>query len=76
MSRKQTEFVKLVSRFCEACWECIPAGPRQVIGRVIFPGHRYVVFRHADRCVGCGTCVQVCRQHVCRWISQPQKQVR
>jgi len=45
---------------CEACWDCINACPKQVIGKVGFLWHKHIVFKNSENCTGCKKCVQVC----------------
>jgi len=45
---------------CKACWECINACPKQVIGKVNFLWHKHIVFKNSECCTGCKKCIQAC----------------
>lgn len=55
-----TQSVALDSRKCKACWICIDACPRQVIGRVNLPWHKHAIFVNSEKCSGCLTCLKKC----------------
>ena len=57
---KSTLFVSLDTKKCEACWECISACSKSVIGRINLPWHKHVKFVNSSECVGCMKCVKVC----------------
>lgn len=56
-----TRFVELDSRKCQACWSCVDACARQVIGKVSVLWHKHAVLRKGQDCVGCLKCVVACR---------------
>ena len=56
-----TQYILLDRSRCEACWRCVEACPRSVIGKVDFLGHRHAKIRAADDCTGCGSCVKTCQ---------------
>ena len=58
--RHETEFIRLNTHLCQACWECIETCPYNVIGKVEAPFHKHARIDHADRCDGCGTCISTC----------------
>lgn len=60
MRKFTTAYVKMFPRQCQACWECVDACPKDVIGRVNLPWHKHVVFKDADACIGCGKCIKTC----------------
>lgn len=64
MSRSATKYVKINSRNCVACWKCIPACPKQVIGKIDLWFHKHVVFKHSEECIGCNKCVKTCQHNV------------
>jgi 2-oxoglutarate ferredoxin oxidoreductase subunit delta len=49
---------------CKACWACIDACPKQVIGKVCFLWHRHIVFKNSDNCTGCKKCIKICPHEV------------
>lgn len=58
-----TEFISTVSAHdCIACWKCVEACPRNVLGKVKFFWHRHVKFVSPGLCIGCGKCAAVCPQ--------------
>ena len=55
----RTDFVKLNTFKCKACWKCLEKCP-EVIQRAGFLWTKYVVVGHADKCTGCLKCVKTC----------------
>jgi NAD-dependent dihydropyrimidine dehydrogenase PreA subunit len=60
LKRIQTPYVGVNLRKCKACWECVAACPKQVIGKVGFLWHKHIVFRNSDNCSGCQKCIKIC----------------
>ena len=58
--RSATAYVLLDRSRCEACWRCLEACPRLVLGKVDFLGHRHAKVRDGEVCTGCGSCVKLC----------------
>lgn len=58
----QTAHIQIDLRACRACWSCIDACPRQVLGQTPLKFHKHVHVDHAGRCKGCGACVRACPQ--------------
>lgn len=56
----RTDYIMLNTSACRACWACIAACPRDVLGKAQLPGHRHAHVDHADRCAGCRRCVAAC----------------
>ena len=56
-----TRFVEFDSHQCQACWSCIDACPKQVIGKVSVLWHKHAALRKGKDCIGCFKCVAVCR---------------
>ena len=44
-----TDHVLLDRRRCEACWECVEACPKGVLGAVSFGPHRHAVVERPER---------------------------
>lgn len=63
-NKKESLFVKIYPGRCVACWKCIPACPRQIIGQVIFLWHRHIVLRNTENCIGCKKCIKTCPHQV------------
>lgn len=55
-----TGFVELDTRQCQACWLCVDACPRQVLGKVSVLWHKHARLRVGKDCTGCLKCVAVC----------------
>ena len=58
--RSATAYILLDRSRCEACWRCVEACPRSVIGKIDLLGHRHAKIRAAAECQGCGRCVNAC----------------
>ena len=63
-SKTHTEYVWAYHHNCIACWECIEACPKQVIGKVSFLWHKHIVFRNSENCNGCKKCIKTCPHDV------------
>jgi len=59
--RHETQFVSFDSSRCEACWDCIEACPKGVLGRLDLGFHRHVRLIDAQACNGCKKCVRACK---------------
>jgi 2-oxoglutarate ferredoxin oxidoreductase subunit delta len=57
----QTRFIAVDTSLCEACWACLEACSRNVLGRVKFLWHRHIRIDNPEACTGCRRCVNVCR---------------
>ncbi len=55
-----TEYIRLNTHRCVACWKCIDNCPRKVIGRVDLPWHKHALIVNPGSCSGCLRCVKVC----------------
>ncbi|MBD5246558.1 MAG: 4Fe-4S binding protein [Barnesiella sp.] len=64
MGRRATNFVKINPHKCVACWKCLPACPKGVIGKVDLWFHKHIVFKHSDACIGCYKCIKACPHDV------------
>ena len=62
MSIRQTStpFLSFDMARCRACFACVEACPRQVLGQVRLPFHKHVHIDRPDACIGCGRCLTVC----------------
>ena len=56
-----TAFVTLDTGKCKACWLCMDACSRGVIGRVNLPWHKHALLTAGGKCTGCRKCVAVCK---------------
>ena len=59
--QRQTKFISLETRYCDACWVCIEACPKQVLGKFDLVWHHHTVIRDAEACNGCKKCVRACK---------------
>ena len=58
---QETLFIELEPKKCQACWACIEACPKQVIGKIDFSIHKHAKVVNPDACIGCKKCVKVCQ---------------
>ncbi len=63
MPRQSTEFIRFDPHDCIACWRCVEACPKQVIGKVRLLWHKHAVLKQRDNCIGCGKCVRICPEN-------------
>ena len=63
-NKRSTPFVKTDTRHCIACWKCVDACPKQVIGKIRVLWHKHIVIGNGDACVGCLKCVRTCPRKV------------
>lgn len=67
----KTEYIQVDTHLCRACWACVEACPRQVLGKIDLKFHHHVHVDHADACKGCLACVRACPQEAI--MSQPKR---
>jgi 2-oxoglutarate ferredoxin oxidoreductase subunit delta len=60
----QTAFVHATGMKCKACWKCVEACPKAVIGKIDFLFHKHAVIRNPESCTGCLKCVKACKYGV------------
>ena len=60
LSKVQTPYIWANTRRCEACWQCIDACPKQVIGKIGFLWHKHIIFKNGENCTGCKKCIKTC----------------
>ena len=73
-----TGYIKLNTRLCRACWKCVEACPRGVIGKINLPFHKHAHVDKPDDCKGCLKCVKACPQQAitaCRTKNTAVKEV-
>ena len=61
---KNTAFIAVDSRNCQACWECYEACPKQVLGKINVLGlgiHKHIYVKNPEACIGCKKCVKTCQ---------------
>lgn len=55
-----TAYIVVNSRLCQACWKCVEACPRDVIGKTNFIFHKHARIVNPGCCTGCRACVKAC----------------
>jgi 2-oxoglutarate ferredoxin oxidoreductase subunit delta len=58
--RNRTKYIRVDSRKCKACWECIDECKYDTLGKVDLWFHKHVVIKNAEKCSGCKLCIAVC----------------
>jgi NAD-dependent dihydropyrimidine dehydrogenase PreA subunit len=59
-NRRETQYISLESRKCEACWKCIESCKNDVLGKIDIFFHKHSKIINADNCKGCRKCVKAC----------------
>jgi Fe-S-cluster-containing hydrogenase component 2 len=59
-SRRGTEYVRIDTHKCTACWKCIDECKFGVLRALNMWFHKHVVVQDAGKCRGCKRCVTVC----------------
>lgn len=57
----RTQFIRLDTRKCKACWKCIKNCPNEVFGKLNLPFHKHALIVDPDACNGCLNCISICR---------------
>ncbi|MBR5644733.1 MAG: ferredoxin family protein [Salinivirgaceae bacterium] len=57
---QQTAHITIDLHCCQACWKCVNACPKQVLGKIDLPFHKHVKIVNAEKCIGCNKCVKMC----------------
>lgn len=60
LNKLHTAYVWINPRKCKACWKCLDACPKQVIGKVNFLWHKHIVIKNSENCLGCNKCIKTC----------------
>ncbi|MDR2824051.1 MAG: 4Fe-4S binding protein [Prevotellaceae bacterium] len=55
-----TDFVWINPQRCRACWRCLRACPKQIVGKTGGLWNRHVVFINSEQCSGCKKCIATC----------------
>ena len=56
----RTDYIQLNTAACKACWACVAACPRHVLGKAVLLSHRHAHVDRAAQCAGCRRCVAAC----------------
>jgi len=70
--QRETKYVSLETRLCQACWKCLDACPLQVLRKIDIGWHRHIRIRNANACNGCKKCVRVCDSGALTYIYVPR----
>ena len=70
---RRTGFIRLDTRRCEACWDCIEVCQKKVFGKIDLFVHRHVTIRDAEACNGCKKCVRVCKSGALVYVYEPAR---
>jgi 2-oxoglutarate ferredoxin oxidoreductase subunit delta len=70
--QRETKYVRLETRLCQACWKCLEACPLQVLRKIDIGWHRHIRIRNADACNGCKKCVRACDSGALTYIHMPR----
>lgn len=57
---QQTAHITIDLHRCQACWKCVNACQKQVLGKIDLPFHKHVKIVNAENCIGCNKCVKMC----------------
>jgi ferredoxin len=68
---RETKYIRLEPRLCQACWKCLEACSLQVLGKIDLVWHRHVRIRDASACNGCKKCVRTCDSGALTYIYVP-----
>jgi ferredoxin len=71
--RTATRFIRIDTRTCTACWNCIAACKQGAIGKINLFFHKHSRIVHADLCTGCLKCMRVCESHAITHIPKPKE---
>jgi 2-oxoglutarate ferredoxin oxidoreductase subunit delta len=66
-----TRYIRLSTRRCRACWACVAACPRAVLGAAILLRHRHAHVDPPRACRGCGTCATACSSGAIGLLRKP-----
>jgi Fe-S-cluster-containing hydrogenase component 2 len=72
--RRKNDFIRLDTRLCDACWDCIEVCPKQALGKIDVIWHHHVIIRDAEACNGCKKCVRACESGAIEYIYVPKSQ--
>ncbi len=59
-NRHETAYIHLDTSKCIACFKCVEACSKNVIGKINILIHKHAIIRNGVECTGCGRCVKVC----------------
>jgi 2-oxoglutarate ferredoxin oxidoreductase subunit delta len=62
-NRNHKDFIIINTHLCKACWKCVQACEKNVIGKVDFFFHKHSIVRNSEYCVGCRKCMKVCSEN-------------
>ena len=60
LKKIHTKYVWANHQQCKACWKCVDACPKQVIGKAGIFWHKHIKLKNSENCNGCKKCIQIC----------------
>lgn len=60
-NKSRTNYIEFDSGKCTACWRCIEACPKSVIGKINILIHKHAKIDRPEECKGCLICVKICK---------------
>ncbi len=64
----RTEYIRLDTHLCKACWKCVEICPNGVFGKVKLLVHKHSRIDYAEKCKGCKKCVNACEQKAITYL--------
>lgn len=58
--RNTTAYIAINTKLCKACWKCVDACPKGVMGKMDFFFHRHARIVNPGDCIGCRACEKAC----------------
>lgn len=55
-----TDYIRLDTRRCIACWKCVNSCPENVMDKVDLPWHKHAIIKNPATCIGCLKCSKLC----------------
>lgn len=60
--RNTTAYIAINTRLCEACWKCVDACSKRVLGKTDFIFHKHARIINPGGCTGCLACLKACSE--------------
>ena len=61
MRTNNTKYIRINFSKCHACWHCVEACPKNVLGKINIPIHKHVHIDNPEDCIGCMKCINNCK---------------
>jgi len=69
---RETQYIHLVPRQCQGCWECVQVCPEDVLAKLDRTRHPHVHIKDSQACTGCKKCVRVCEHAAIEYTYVPK----